>query len=71
YEGDPPPCDRTHRTPRAPPSGRTALLSKHALGAAPSSLAGARRQLRHLAALSERPNTSRMRTSLRLAIHRI
>ncbi|MFF0446974.1 alpha/beta fold hydrolase [Streptomyces sp. NPDC004609] len=34
YEGDPPPCDCTHRTPQAPPSGRTALLSKHALAAA-------------------------------------
>ena len=32
YTGDPPPCDRTHQTPRAPPYGRTALLSKHALG---------------------------------------
>ncbi|MEU8739621.1 MFS transporter [Streptomyces halstedii] len=31
YEGDPPPCDRTHRTPQAPPSGRTALRSTHAL----------------------------------------
>ncbi|MCX4967355.1 NAD-binding protein [Streptomyces sp. NBC_00654] len=34
-------------------------------------LAGARRQLRHLAALSERPHTSGMRASLRLAMHRI
>ncbi|TXS28574.1 hypothetical protein EAO71_07080, partial [Streptomyces sp. ms191] len=31
YEGDPPPCDRTHQTPRGPPSGRTALLSQHPL----------------------------------------
>ncbi|THA69383.1 3-dehydroquinate dehydratase [Streptomyces sp. A0642] len=31
YRGDPPPCDRTHQTPPSPPSGRTALLSKHAL----------------------------------------
>ncbi|WP_078854111.1 hypothetical protein [Streptomyces sp. NRRL F-5135] len=31
-DADPPPCDRTHQTPRAPPCGRTALLSKHALG---------------------------------------
>nr|WSZ98137.1 class I SAM-dependent methyltransferase [Streptomyces sp. NBC_00857] len=30
YTDDPPPCDRTHRTPQAPPSGRTALLSQHA-----------------------------------------
>ncbi|MFF0450143.1 hypothetical protein ACFYT4_27765 [Streptomyces sp. NPDC004609] len=34
YEGDPPPCDCTHRTPQAPPSGRTALLSIHALALA-------------------------------------
>ncbi|GAA2971253.1 hypothetical protein GCM10020227_44880 [Streptomyces flavovirens] len=34
YRGDPPPCDRTHQTPPAPPSGRTALLSKQALGRA-------------------------------------
>ncbi|MGP4004377.1 GNAT family N-acetyltransferase [Streptomyces sp. 8N706] len=32
YEDDPPPCDRTHQPPRPPPFGRTALLSKHALG---------------------------------------
>ncbi|AWL41704.1 hypothetical protein B9S64_29175 [Streptomyces sp. SM18] len=32
YRGDPPPCDRTHQTPPAPPSGRTALRSKHPLG---------------------------------------
>ncbi|MGF1344698.1 hypothetical protein ACQSMD_32105, partial [Streptomyces flavovirens] len=31
YRGDPPPCDRTHQTPPAPPSGRTALLSQQAL----------------------------------------
>ncbi|MFK4110306.1 glycosyltransferase family 39 protein [Streptomyces sp. NPDC002176] len=31
YEGDPPPCDRTHQTPRALPSGQTALLCGHAL----------------------------------------
>ncbi|CAG7647509.1 conserved hypothetical protein [Actinacidiphila bryophytorum] len=31
YEDDPPPCDRTHRTPRGPPCGRTALLPKHGL----------------------------------------
>ncbi|WP_405617689.1 DUF6233 domain-containing protein [Streptomyces sp. NBC_01508] len=31
YENDPPPCDRTHQTPSAPPFGRTALLSQHAL----------------------------------------
>ncbi|MFJ1701420.1 hypothetical protein ACIOHC_41565 [Streptomyces sp. NPDC088252] len=41
------------------------------LRAVPQSLAGARRQLRHLAALSERPHTSGMRMSLRLAMHRI
>ncbi|MGW0121970.1 chorismate mutase [Streptomyces sp. NPDC003327] len=29
YEGDPPPCDRTHRTPQALPFGQTALLSGH------------------------------------------
>ncbi|MFD8964868.1 LLM class flavin-dependent oxidoreductase [Streptomyces sp. NPDC059568] len=32
YTGDPPPCDRTHRTPRGPPCGRTTLLLEHALG---------------------------------------
>ncbi|GAA1176263.1 hypothetical protein GCM10009654_36850 [Streptomyces hebeiensis] len=32
YEDDPPPCDRTHQTPPAPPFGRTALLSQYALG---------------------------------------
>ncbi|MFF7360921.1 response regulator [Streptomyces sp. NPDC008125] len=31
YRGDPPPCDRTHRTSPDPPSGRTAPLSTHAL----------------------------------------
>ncbi|MCX5399606.1 hypothetical protein [Streptomyces sp. NBC_00102] len=41
------------------------------LRAVPQSLVGARRQLRHLAALSERPHTSSMRTLLRLAMHRI
>ncbi|MFE4829593.1 phosphate ABC transporter substrate-binding protein PstS [Streptomyces sp. NPDC056672] len=34
YEDDPPPCDRTHRTPRTPPFGRTAILRGHALGLA-------------------------------------
>ncbi|MET9706472.1 hypothetical protein [Streptomyces griseus] len=33
YPSGPPPCDRTHRTPPSPPSGRTALLSRHALAA--------------------------------------
>ncbi|WP_107474416.1 SUKH-4 family immunity protein [Streptomyces sp. NRRL S-340] len=33
YEDAPPPRDRPHRTPQGPPSGRTALLSKHAPGA--------------------------------------
>ncbi|MFJ3664729.1 trypsin-like peptidase domain-containing protein [Streptomyces sp. NPDC090119] len=32
YEGDPPPCDRTQRTPRALPSWPTALLRGHAPG---------------------------------------
>ncbi|MFI7366902.1 hypothetical protein ACIBO4_32610 [Streptomyces sp. NPDC050149] len=41
------------------------------LRAVPQFLAGARRQLRHLAALSKRPNTSSMRAPLRLAMHRI
>ncbi|WSK01288.1 hypothetical protein OG395_08360 [Streptomyces sp. NBC_01320] len=41
------------------------------LGDVPSSTAGARRQLRHLAALSERPNTSSIRKLLRLAMRRI
>jgi hypothetical protein len=36
-----------------------------------AALAGARRQLRHFAALSERPNTPSLRTPLHLAIHRI
>ncbi|RSS86402.1 hypothetical protein EF919_36705 [Streptomyces sp. WAC02707] len=31
YRGDPPPCDRTHRTPPGLPSGQTTLLSTHAL----------------------------------------
>ncbi|QES41747.1 hypothetical protein DEJ49_12635 [Streptomyces venezuelae] len=31
YRGDPPPCDRTHRTPPGPPSGRTTGLSTQAL----------------------------------------
>ncbi|CAG7651384.1 hypothetical protein SBRY_50601 [Actinacidiphila bryophytorum] len=31
YEDDPPPCNRTHQTPRGPPCGRTALLPKHGL----------------------------------------
>ncbi|WP_237530241.1 hypothetical protein, partial [Streptomyces sp. SID3915] len=39
------------------------------LRAVPQFLAGARRQLRHLAALSKRPNTSSMRAPLRLAKH--
>ncbi|MGA5096996.1 DUF5134 domain-containing protein [Streptomyces lavendulocolor] len=30
----PPPCDRTHRTPRPPPSGRTPILCGHSLGGA-------------------------------------
>ncbi|MGV9341281.1 cryptochrome/photolyase family protein [Streptomyces sp. NPDC003688] len=33
YAGDPPPCDRTHQTPRALPSGQTTLLSGHGLAA--------------------------------------
>ncbi|MGW2260580.1 acyltransferase family protein [Streptomyces sp. NPDC001780] len=33
YASDPPPCDRTRQTPPAPPFGRTALLSQHALAA--------------------------------------
>ncbi|THA62959.1 hypothetical protein E6R60_35320 [Streptomyces sp. A0642] len=37
----------------------------------PHSLAGARRQPRHPAVLPKRPNTPRMRASLRLAMHRI
>ncbi|QCW76811.1 hypothetical protein EQG64_02400 [Streptomyces sp. S6] len=31
YRGDPPPCDRTHRTPPGLPFGQTTLLSTHAL----------------------------------------
>ncbi|AXI70241.1 hypothetical protein DTW94_02350 [Streptomyces cavourensis] len=31
YRGDPPPCDRTHRTPPRLPFGQTTLLSTHAL----------------------------------------
>ncbi|MEL5960304.1 glutamate-cysteine ligase family protein [Streptomyces sp. CLV115] len=42
-----------------------------ALRAVPQFLAGVRRQLRHLAAFLERPHTSSMWTSLRLAMHRI
>ncbi|MEU9763639.1 hypothetical protein [Streptomyces sp. NPDC047985] len=30
YEDAPPPCDAPHQTPRAPPFGRTTLLSRHA-----------------------------------------
>lgn len=41
------------------------------LRAVPQFPADARRQLRHLAASSEHPHTSSMRTSLRLATHRI
>ena len=33
YEDDPPPCDRTHQMPPAPPFGRTELLSQHPLAA--------------------------------------
>nr|WP_239484602.1 VOC family protein [Streptomyces sp. CS081A] len=33
HRGDPPPCDRTHRTPPGLPFGQTTLLSTHALGA--------------------------------------
>nr|WTA00230.1 TerD family protein [Streptomyces sp. NBC_00857] len=60
--------------------GGNVSLSKEAPGltavvvglrAVPQSPAGARRQLQHLAALSERPHTSSMRTPLRLAMHRI
>ncbi len=36
YAGDPPPCDAPHQTPRASPSGRTTLLSKHALAVLPT-----------------------------------
>ncbi|AXI75518.1 hypothetical protein DTW94_32520 [Streptomyces cavourensis] len=35
YRGDPPPCDRTHRTPPGLPFGQTTLLSTHALGGGP------------------------------------
>ncbi|GAA3922749.1 hypothetical protein GCM10022244_35550 [Streptomyces gulbargensis] len=31
YEGDPPPCEGTHQTPRALPFGQTPLLSGHGL----------------------------------------
>ncbi|WP_405679636.1 DUF5682 family protein [Streptomyces sp. NBC_01511] len=34
HTADPPPCDRTHQTPSAPTSGRTAPLSQHALAPA-------------------------------------
>ncbi|MHC3409126.1 hypothetical protein ACLQ2K_11095, partial [Streptomyces sp. DT17] len=44
------------------------VLAISGLRAVPRSLVGVRRQLRHLAALSERPHTSSMRTLLRLAM---
>ncbi len=63
--------ERTRRAARLECAGFCRASMRSFLRAVPESPAGARRQLRHLAALSDRPNTPSMRTTLRLAMHRI
>ncbi len=60
--------ERRHFEVTDSPPGNPASI---ALRAVPQSPAGARRQLRHLAVLSDRPNTPSMRTTLGLAMHQV
>jgi EmrB/QacA subfamily drug resistance transporter len=70
YTGEPPPCDRTHQTPQSPPSGRTALLSQHALVPLPATCAPSRLPAPTPAVLAKGPSSCATRDFSRLAIAR-